>query len=84
MSTSRLALDFEDDRNRELPYYHVARIYLKIVNHVEGSPLEYITTDCASESEFDEKINQLIRELEEIRAEAHRKFQAYNRQTIQT
>jgi len=77
MSTSRLELDFEDDRKRELPYFHVARIYVKMPSRVEENSLVYITPDCASESEFDEKINGLIEELVQIRVEAHRKFKGY-------
>lgn len=77
MTTSRLALDFEDDRNHELPYSHVARIYVKMPSRVEGNSLTYITTDCANELEFNENVDGLKRELEEIRAEAHRKFEGY-------
>ena len=79
MSTYRLALDFEDDRNRELPYNHVAGVYVKRPSRVQGNSLVYIAVDCASASDLDEKINRLMEELEEIRSEAHKKFKAYEK-----
>jgi hypothetical protein len=46
-------------------------------SRVEGNSLVYITTDCATESDFSQKIDGLIGELEEIRAKAHKKFKDY-------
>ncbi len=78
MSTARLELDFEDDLKRELPYFQVARIYVKMPSSVQGNSLTYITPDCASESEFVAHADNLIEELQEIKRRGQARFRAYS------
>jgi hypothetical protein len=77
MKTFYLALDFSADEN-ELTS-PVARIYLAGKFPKEGDPFNYLSPDCAFASELDEAIDYLKGELEKIREEGHRKFDAERR-----
>lgn len=62
-----------DDRRSELPHAPIAHVCVKTYGAMEdGVPL--ITPDCVTFKELDISIDELIRELEEIRKKARRKF----------
>ena len=75
MRTLRLALDFSTDEANELTS-PVARIYVAGKFSRNNSPLTYITPDCASESDLDEAIKAIHKELKILGAEGHNKFAA--------
>jgi prefoldin subunit 5 len=75
MKILRLALDFSTDEANELTS-SVARIYVAGKFSRNDDPLTYITPDCASESDLDEAIEAIHKELKILRAEGHRKFAA--------
>jgi hypothetical protein len=75
MTTLRLALDFSTDEVNEL-ISPVARIYVAGKFPRKNNSLTYITPDCVSESELDEAIEAIHRELKILRAECHKKFAA--------
>jgi hypothetical protein len=72
-----LELDFEENRESEFPFPPIARVYIARSGGVEENSLRYITPDCVSRTEFDHQIDRLIRELENIRARVHKKFDAH-------
>ena len=75
MKTLRLALDFSTDEANELTS-PIARIFVAGKFSRNNDPLTYITPDCASESELDESIEAIHKELKILRAECHKKFAA--------
>jgi hypothetical protein len=72
MKTLRLALNFSTDEFLS----PVARIYVAGKFPREKDTLTYLTPDCVSESELDEAIESIRKELTIISDEAHRKFAA--------
>ena len=75
MKALRLALDFSTDEANELTS-PVARIYVAGKFSRNNDPLTYITPDCASESDLDEAIEAIHKELKKLSAEGHKKFAA--------
>jgi hypothetical protein len=72
MNTLRLDLDFTTDGLIS----PVARIYVAGSFPVDGDPRTYLSKDCASASELDESVEFLKAELEKIRKQGHKRFDA--------
>ncbi len=73
-------LEFLDDLKLPVPVGVIARVRVARMSGSGNNEPRDITADCASRKEFDEQIDRLIAELEKIRAQAHRKFVAYDAQ----
>jgi len=68
-----LDLHFVDHRKASLPAPPVAQIYIKTSTREEDGTT-YITPECMSFGEFNEQIDRLQKELEELRKKAKKKF----------
>ncbi len=71
-------LEFINDRNQPMPGMAIARVRVATMSGDGNGLPRWITTDCASQKEFDEQIDRLVAEIEKIRAQGHRKFAAYD------
>jgi hypothetical protein len=74
MSNYSFELEFLDGEKSPLPFSSVARVYVQMTTSVPNSSHKYVTQDCTTASEFDFQINRLIKELENVRREAHKHF----------
>lgn len=73
--TISLELAFLEPRQGDLPGPRRAQIYVK--NLASDEYVEHaITPICVTIGEFESEIDRLYKELEEVRMEARRKFQA--------
>jgi len=75
--TRSLDLEFRRPAKNVLPGPSCAYIYVKTYTtekDTNGKNQIFITPDCVTLKELDEQINQLIKELEEIRKKAIRLF----------
>ncbi len=70
---STLALDFIKPRKRPLPDSAHAKIYLETCTRDKSGRI-FLTPDCVSIVEFEKEIDQLQKELENIRKKATKKF----------
>jgi len=68
---------------KEMPSPPRARIYIKTCSS-DMKGLSYITPDCVSFAEFEEQINRLQKELDEIRGKAKKRFAALRKSSYVT
>jgi hypothetical protein len=78
MAHSRLRLDFTDMSKADLPTPPDVHICVKVVTTDERG-MTFLTPACTSLDQLEEQIDRLHRDLEGIRAKAHRKFEAMRR-----
>jgi hypothetical protein len=78
MAYSRLGLDFVDMSKADLPTPPYVHIYAKVVT-TDKRGMAFVTPACTSLDQLEEQIDRLHRDLEGIRAKAHRKFEAMRR-----
>ena len=79
MFSDTFQLEFLSPKNEDLPHPPIVRVKLASFSLDKQSALPIITPNCIGQEEFEGQIQKMVEELLAIKAQARRKYAAFER-----